>query len=82
MKRLGKEMIPSVVDGEMVFLVIGGHKVGFRVRDRLLVCPVCGNLSKPPSSVCHGCENNRPLVDPLSGAGGAEWTGAFVDDSA
>lgn len=70
MKRLGQELIPSVMAGETIFLLISGHRVAFRARDRLLVCPVCGNLSQPPSRFCYGCETGHPLVDPIGNAAG------------
>jgi hypothetical protein len=60
----GKQLIPAVLDGDMILVLVGGHKIGFRVRDRLLVCPSCGNLSRPPSDRCYGCDDSL-LTDPF-----------------
>ena len=57
-------MMLADLAGEMLVVIVGGHKIGFRVHDRLLICPDCGNTSRPPSTVCYGCDS-RPLIDPL-----------------
>ncbi len=67
MNGLGDRMIPAVLTSDLVVLLVEGCKTAFRVSDRLLVCPSCGNLSRPPSNVCYGCEENQALPDPLEG---------------
>jgi len=39
-------VVPAVLAGEMLIVMVGGHKIGFHVHDRLLICPACGNTSQ------------------------------------
>jgi hypothetical protein len=65
MKRFGAQIMSSVLVGEIVVVFVDGHRTAFRVDDRLLMCPTCGNYSQPPSNCCYGCESGQPLSDPL-----------------
>jgi hypothetical protein len=61
----GDEIFSAVLNGELMIVLARGHKIVFRVRDRRLICSVCGNLSQPPAEICYGCEQGAKLVDPL-----------------
>lgn len=64
MPRLGERMVSAAIVDDVVLVFIGGQKLGFRLRDRRLVCPVCGSLSEPRATFCYGCDS-ASLKDPL-----------------
>lgn len=63
---VGEEVVSAVVSANYLVTLVRGRKIAFRISDRILVCPVCGGLSRVPSTVCYGCERGETLVDPLA----------------
>ncbi len=69
MRRRGERMVSAAIVDDVVLVFVGGQKLGFRLRDRRLVCPVCGSLSEAGATFCYACESaslKDPLRDPMS----------------
>ena len=39
-RRVGERMVSAAIVDDVLLVFVGGQKLGFRLRDRRLVCPV------------------------------------------
>jgi hypothetical protein len=81
MRLTGEHMVSAAIVGDIVVVLAGGQKLGFRLRDRRLVCRQCGSLSEPSARFCYGCES-QSLKDPLENSnafsGNGTWPGGLT----
>jgi ribosomal protein L40E len=61
---LGDKLLSAAIVNDSLVIAIDNVRISFRLRDRRLVCPVCGALNEMAATVCYGCDGTR-LIDPV-----------------